>query len=414
MNYIKKLCLLWLLSISVWNPILSAQIPGTPARVVVDVTINISEYDVVFLTELFDIRSQRLAATAPSLSVELRAYSSGEKEAIQLPDRLPVRIHMSVEVRLRGENRFKQLVDGISREFTIDNGYKLLTARDFASKGIASADLEAGKYTQDVDLKKKISDYAQTNTTVPPGVYVINIEVKSSDQIVIGKGSKTIVIPYGSVDEVFVEINEPRDGGYFDNLAPTFTWVSSQKDVRLLVYEVGTNHRSPQDALTGGEPCLIWTSYKQEITTTASDVSVTSFSKEIKPIRSPENNGITSLTYPSNAQRQLQQNKAYVVLVEAKVETNRGSVMRPSKPVVFRISDDKIGKILDNFMSTQSEDISNKYFSLRTEPSNWIYWPSYGDITIDGIKLNESDLGAILQDISSHKDLKIEFDIENQ
>lgn len=399
-----------LLLTAFWNSIAVAQIGNLEIKV----DINVSEYDVVFLTEFFDVRSQKLASSAPGFSVELKLSST---DGSTVPNRLPVRIYVFVDVRLRGEKDFRTLVKGISKPLDITNGYRMLTARDFATEGVASADVSAGEYKQDIDLKKKIAEYAQTNPTAPPGVYRINILVQQSNDAGLGKrsygkASQTIVVPYGSVDEVYVEITEPKNGSTFNNLAPTFSWISSQKDVRVSVYEVGTNHRSPQDALTGGNPCLIWTSYGEMNPLDKS--GSTSLTGLTKPIQSSMNIGSTSLTYPPNAQRQLQQNKAYVLLVEAKVQTNRGDMMRPSKPVLFRIADDKVGQILDNFMNTQHEEISSKYFSLRAEPSNWIYWADYGNIILDGVKQNEIDLESVLKDITNRKDLKIEFDIEYQ
>jgi len=280
------------------------------------------------------------------------------------------------------------LVSGYSLDFPI-NGSRTLAAHDFAKDGSGVAVLRNGNYYENEDLKKKITDMAMTTPTAPPGTYQIAMKVlpagATNSNIQYGGDSKTVVIPYSATDEAFVEINDPKNGSYFTNLAPTFSWTTNANAIKISVFEAGTNHRSPQDALTGGNPCLI-----KDLT------------------------GVASLTYPQDASRQLQDNKAYVIQVEAKVSTNRGEVGNFSRPVVFRITNDNAGKMLDNFLNSAAGSASGTYSSLRSDPSDWVSWPAYGNMILDGNTLTETDLQALLHDLASNPDLKVQLSVENQ
>jgi hypothetical protein len=88
--------------------------------------------------------------------------------------------------------------------------------------------------------------------------------------------------------------------------------------------------------------------------------------------------------------------------------------MQSSLPIVFRISDDKIGQTLDNFLNAFSGSASATYSTLRADPNNWIVWPPYGNITLDGSTLTETDLQSLVNDLTSRSDLKVQLSIENQ
>ena len=153
------------------------------------------------------------------------------------------------------------------------------------------------------------------------------------------------------------------------------------------MYEALPTQRSPQDALNGGNPCLVRTL-----------------------------TGQTSLTYPSDAQRNLEQNKAYVVQVSAIVTTNRNTngIPLPSKPVVFRITDDRTGQMLDNFLNAFGGSASATYSTLRADPSNWVVWPQYGNMTLDGNIISDIDLQNLINNLSSRSDITIQLGVENQ
>jgi hypothetical protein len=100
--------------------------------------------------------------------------------------------------------------------------------------------------------------------------------------------------------------------------------------------------------------------------------------------------------------------------VSAIVTTNRGEVDQASLPVVFRITDDKTGKILDNFFSVLGGAAGTTYSTLRSDPANWVVWRTYGGITLDGSTITETDLQSILNALSMQTDTKIQLSVENQ
>jgi hypothetical protein len=349
------------------------------------VTINLSEYDVIFLTDFFDVKSDKLSSSAPGFSVKI--------------DGLPnVEIYLSVKVnaQLRGGNGDAgnaPLVEGCTNNIppsAITGGSLVLTARDFAKGGIASLvpNRYGCNYSENTLLKNKIRDLALVTSTAPPGKYnvVINVFRASDNTLLRGSSSVgTINIAYSTPKEALVEIIEPKTGSYFNNLTPIFSWTTVAPNVIVRVYEAGLNHRSPQDALTGSNLCL-----EEHV------------------------NGATTLTYPATAKRRLQENRAYVVQVEASISTSRGDQGNLSQPVVFRITNDYLGKILDNFMNSVPGNASAVYSTLRAEPSNWIPWPPYGSITLNGTMLSESDLQVLLNELSTRQDVKFELSVENQ
>ncbi len=349
------------------------------AQNTITTTININEYDILYLTDLINAKTQKLNSAVSGFSVDLVG-------AQQIPH-LQIRIYMKVLVQLRGDAHPGQLLEGLSNPFDF-TGRRTLTALDFVIPGSAVLYPLSGNSIENSDLKKRITDFAQTTGTAPPGTYYITVKVMegvANPNAVYGADSKTIVIPYSSVDEVFVEINDPMNGSYSNNLAPTFSWTSTEPNVTVRVYEAGLNHHSPQDVLTGGNPCL-------------------------------EENviGTNTLTYPANAKRLLQQDKAYVLQVEANVSSSHGPLKSISQPVVFRITNDNLGNILDYFLNSVSGNTSATYSTLRAEPTKWIPWSPYGNITLNGTMLSESDLQVLLKELSTQQDVKLDLSVENQ
>ncbi len=348
----------------------------------VSADLHFIDYDVIYLIDFIDAKTQALTSSISGISLDLTVLAPQGRS-------IDVCVYLEVQVQLRGDPRPAVLVSGFSRDITI-NGSRTLTANDFALNGSGVALLKPINYVMNASLKKRMTDFALTTPTAPPGIYQIAVKVLPAGSLSLnvakyGEVSKSIVVPYATTDEAFVEINDPKNGSFFTNLAPTFSWTSNASTVKVSVYEAGANHRSPQDALTGGNPYLV-----RELT------------------------GATSLTYPQDASRQLQENKAYVLQVEAKVLTNRGEIGNASLPVVFRITNDNVGKMLDNFLSTSAGSASGIFSSLRAEPNNWVAWQAYGTMTLDGSILTETDLQNLIHDLTSNPDLNLQLSVENQ
>ena len=344
--------------------------------------LNFNDYDVIYLIDFIDAKTQALNSSVSGISLDLTVVTPQR-------GKVDVCVYLEIQVQLRGDSRPAILVSGFSRDITII-GSRTLTANDFARNGSGVALLKPFNYVMNASLKKRITDFALTTPTAPPGIYQITVKVLPAGSLSLnaapyGGVSKSIVVPYATPDEALVEINDPKNGSFFSNLAPTFSWTTNASTVKVSVYEAGSNQRSPQDALKGGNPYLV-----KELT------------------------GTTSLTYPQDASRQLQENKAYVLQVEAEVLTNRGVIGNSSLPVVFRITNDNVGKMLDNFLSTYTGGVSGIYSSLRAEQSNWVAWQAYGNITVDGGILSETDLQNLLRDLASNPNLNLQLSVDNQ
>jgi hypothetical protein len=344
----------------------------------VTTVINLSEYDVIFLTDFFDVKTDKLSSNSPGFSVTLDG----------LPVNEAIYLSVKVNVQLRGGNGDAgqaPLVEGCTNDIISTTGSLVLSAGDFAKGGIASPINSRCPYLQNEPLKKKIRDVALATSTAPPGTYQIVINVFRVGGAQLGGDSRTMNVAYATPDEVFVEINEPKTGSCFNYLTPTFSWTCVEPNVTVRVYEAGLNHHSPQDALTGGNPYL-----EENVV------------------------GTNTLTYPANAKRQLQENRAYVLQIEANVSSSRGPMKSVSQPVVFRITNDNLGNILDNFLNSVSGNASATYSTLRAEPTKWIPWSLYGNITLNGTMLSESDLQVLLNELSTQQDVKLELSVENQ
>ena len=360
----------------------------------VKVSLDFQMYDVVYLTDFVDIKSQQLNPNISGISLSLSTTTPAQE--------LWVCIYVEMHVQLRGESD-QELMHTYTNNFDMIK-YPLLAANNFAKGGNSNVYLREGAdtYVENSALRKRLEDMASKNPTAPPGTYTIKMNVLTAtsnrpydrgvptNSRILGSTTRTVTVQFSTPAEAFVEITDPKNGSFFNNLAPTFNWTSSVP-VRVSVYEVLANQHSAQDALNAGNPNLVRLSYGDH----------------------PDFTG-TSLTYPANAERNLEQNKAYVLMVEAKVSTNRGDVFRQSLPVTFRITDDKVGQMLDNFLNSFSGAASATYSALRSDPSNWVAWPQYGNITLDGNTLSETDLQTLINDLSSRPDLKLQLGVENQ
>jgi hypothetical protein len=367
-----KIFLFFILAITCLNTA-SAQIAARQ-DMLVRPNINFDAFDMIYLNDFLDPKTQMFNVNASGISLDLNVTKDTTA--------LSLFLDIQVIVRLRGDVRSNNLlVYGRSSNFLI-KGNRTFTARDFVKGGTLN---RLGTLRETTDIKKRIIDLAQATSTFPAGTYIIHVVVWDLKENKLGAATKTIVIPYSDVKGVFVEINDPKNGSFSNNLIPTFSWTTAAPGVTVRVFEAGISNRSPQDALTGNRPCLI-----------------------------REASGVTTLTYPQDAKRLLQQNKAYVLQIQANVLTNRGESGNFSRPVVFRITDDKIGAIVENFLNTRSGEASSAFSALRAEPNNWVAWPDYGNITYDDNILTGTDLQNLLNEINSNPDLKLQFSIENQ
>ncbi|MFZ1979279.1 MAG: hypothetical protein WAV76_15085 [Bacteroidota bacterium] len=343
----------------------------------VDVNLQFTEYDVLYLTDFINVRTQTLSPNISGISMDLMVTNPAGGTG-------NVYVAIKVMIKLQGDISPSELVEGKTNLFSIKGGTRTLAARDFAN-GNSDVYIVNNGYILNDAVKTRLENLATTITTAPPGVYQVFMTVYNESGQQVGGASKTITVSISTPDQVLVEINSPTNGSFSTNLAPTFNWTTQASGVYVKVFEVGPTQHSPQDALTGSNPSLV-----------------------------RQLNGVSSLTYPSDAQRQLQQEKAYVLQVSAIVTTNRGEVDQASLPVVFRITDDKVGQILDNFFNVLGGQPGTTYSTLRADPNDWVVWQTYGGITLDGATIMGSDLQAVLNTLSMQTDTKIRLSVENQ
>lgn len=343
----------------------------------VDITVTRPEYDMVYLADFINVREQRLSPTISGVSVDISVIDPpGGRGFLYL--------EAEIFIQLQGDPTSDVIVRGRTNLFAID-GKRTLTAYDFASKTGEIYIRDDSYYYENTKLRKRIEDLAQATVTVPPGTYKILLRAYNALGQQVGSAEETIVISRGSVEEVYVDIVEPTNGCILSTLTPTFTWTTTAQDVVLRIFEVGRGHRSPQDAISAARPILV-----------------------------RELSGVTTYTYPSDAERKLEYEKAYVVQVGALVKTNRGTVERPSKPVVFRITNDRVGKMLEKFLSSQPSDAAAVYSALRSEPTNWVAWQANGSIMLDGKIISEDELEELLNTLSQQGNTTISVTVENQ
>lgn len=368
----------FLVAISMLPKSALAQIVSKPIQKV-EITINTPDYQMAYLADFIDVRAQRLSPTIAGVSVDIDVVEPAGGSGLLSLDAV-------IMLQLQGENSSSVLVKGRTNKFTVLNGHRTLTARDFVSKDVGREIRMLDEYYyENTRLRKKLEDLAQATATVPPGIYKILLTAFNGLGREVGKAEKTIVISRGNVEETVVEIVEPANGSILTTLTPTFTWTTTANEVILRVFEAGRNHRSAQDAVTAAKPFLV---------------------RKVS--------GTTTLTYPADAERKLEQEKVYVLQISALITTNRGVVERPGKPVVFRITADRVGAILDKFFNSQSSDVAASYTTLRSQPTNWVPWQAYGSIMLDGKIISEGELEAILNAVSQEPNANVTLQVENQ
>ncbi|MBI5464108.1 MAG: hypothetical protein HY966_04035 [Ignavibacteriales bacterium] len=349
----------------------------------VDATLNFSDYDVIYLTDWVDVKNQSIKSSVPNFSLDLSVRGGGS---------LDVCMYVEVQVQLVGRSN-ELMLQSYTKNFKIP-GVRTVTAGEFAGSN-PSSDIDERNNPpryENKTLRKVIEDQANLYATAAAGTYRLLMEILPATKtnadipsraVKYGVVQRTIVIPLQTAT-VQTDLIEPKNGTFFSNLAPTFNWATQAPKTTLRVYEVLCNHRSPQDALNG------------------------------TPYLTQNLSGVTSLTYPSTASRKLQQDRAYVWVVDGDVNTSRGVTQSSSVPFVFRVTDDKVGLMLDNFFSQVGGQGAATVTTLRADPNYWVYLSNCARATIDGRTLTEGDLQNILNDLALQQDNQLQVSVENQ
>jgi hypothetical protein len=337
------------------------------SQTTVQFDINLPNYDVVYIADLFDIRTQTLTQNLPEMSVVLRTQPPGQS--------LNIYLRLFVELQLRGGTR-TTIVQGQSSPFTLD-GVMRLAARDLAGRGSTIRFPGAQWISEDSDLSNQIKDHVENFPTLPVGNLYIRLRAfNAADNQPLSDPVQHIVsIRNSSEAEVVVSLVSPEHQANVPTTFPTFSWTSQKPQVTLYVYEMLPIHRSPEEAVTGF-PYL-----KREIT------------------------GVSTFTYPPDADRRLELNKTYLWFVETKVLTTRGDLTRRSEVRTFRVRPETGSNALARLLSTLPGDVAGQLARLIQD--GWV--PS--SVTLDGRPLNQGELTALFQRLA-RENTEVSFSVE--
>ena len=111
----------------------------------VNATLNFSDYDVIYLTDFIDVKTQKLNSSISGISLDLTVVSPPGGS-------VPVCIYVVIQVQLRGDARPEILVSGFTNDITINRSLTLY-ARDFAKNGSGVAVLRNDNYFENDALK---------------------------------------------------------------------------------------------------------------------------------------------------------------------------------------------------------------------------------------------------------------------
>lgn len=344
------------------------------AQTAVDFDLRLPDYDVIYLSDLVDIRNMSLSNNIPDMSIEMRTNPPGQT--------IKVYITVAAAIQLRGDSR-EQLVRGESNIFDLA-GSRRLSSKDLSgggAQGIRITTSESGKLSENSPLRKKLEDYIQRFPTAPVGQYFFEIEVFDGTNDVktgnkIGEVRKVISVRNASEEEVVITLVSPEEGASVPTPFPTFSWSSEKPQVVLYVYEKLGIHRSPEEAVTG------------------------------IPYLTRELNGASTFTYPADAERRLEVGKSYYWFLETKVLTSRGDLSRRSEIRLFRVLPaGGASNPLLLALATMGGDLATQLAGLIQDG-----WEPSG-ATIDGAPANPGDVNSLLQRLArENADVKISIE----
>jgi len=338
----------------------------------VEFDLRLPNYDVIYLSDLVDIRNVRLADNIPDMSIEMYTNPRGQT----------VRVYLKVraQIQLRGDSQPETIVRGESNDFDLI-GSRRLSSKDLSgagAQGIKITTSEADKLSKDSPLRKKLEDYIQRFPTAPVGQYFFEIEVYDAAARTqkLGEVRQVITVRNASEAEVVVTLVSPEQGAAVPTPFPTFSWSSEKPEAILFVYEKLGIHRSPEEAVTG------------------------------IPYLKRELNGLSTFTYPADAERRLEVGKAYYWFLETKVLTSRGDLSRRSEIRLFRVlPGGGSSNPLLLALSTMGGDIATQLANLIQDG-----WQPSG-ATIDGSPASPGDVNTLLQRLG-RENVQVKISIE--
>ncbi len=335
--------------------------------VTVEFDLRLPSYDVIYLSDLVDIRNVRIAENIPDMSIEMRTVPAGQN--------IMVYMRLKAAIQLRGESQPEILVVGQTNDFALD-GVRRLSSKDLSASGARGISVTTTQRASEA-LRTKLEDYIKRFPTAPAGQYFFELEVYSAANrsVKLGEVRKIINVRNASEGEVNVTLISPEAGAVVPTPFPTFTWTSEKPEVVLYVYEKLPIHRSPEEA-TQGIPYL-----KRELS------------------------GVSTFTYPADAARRLENGKSYYWFVETKVLTSRGDLTRRSEIRLFRV------------LAGGQSPLARLFAALPGNAGQTLGqviadgWQLAGPMTVDGRPLTQEELAALLQKlISDNADVNVSIE----
>ncbi len=322
----------------------------------VEFDLRLPNYDVIYLSDLIDIRNVALSDNIPDMSIEMSTIPRGQTKRVYLKVR--------AAIQLRGDSQPERVVEGETNDFDLI-GSRRLSSKDLSSGGGAQGIKVRTSYKlpDDSRLRQKLEDYVKRFPTAPVGKYFFEIEVY--DAVLrsqrLGAVRKVINVRNSSESEVVITLVSPEQGASVPTPFPTFSWSSEKTEVTLYVFEKLRIHRSADEAVSG-IPYL-----KQRLS------------------------GVSTFTYPADALRRLEVGKRYYWYVETSVLTTRGTLSRRSEIRLFRVQPQVGGSQLARFLSTLPGDAAARFAELIQE--GWT--PT--SLSLDGKPAEQGELIALFQ-----------------
>ncbi len=211
---------------------------GSAQQNLVNVTLTLPQYNQIFVADL-DIEHSKNSGVL--FTVTLQSLSDAP---------LSVRLYLSVDLNLAGQDPFPNFVTAQSNPFTLrPHETRMFTNVDLASDNYPIT-LDDNNYHYDEAEFDKIKSIALATGKAPAGIYHFKLEcvdAKSLQPVSTGMEEGQIVVTNPSR----VDLVLPMDGGNVTTLFPHFQWSANADSVTLSIFQKLPNQQSAQDVVSG-------------------------------------------------------------------------------------------------------------------------------------------------------------------
>ncbi|MGH2569073.1 MAG: hypothetical protein ACRDGA_12110, partial [Bacteroidota bacterium] len=205
----------------------------------VEVDIRLPSYDVLYVTDMFNVATGTLSGAIPNMSISLTTVPDGSVRVV---------VEIVSKIQFRGDAGPSDLVNATTRPFEL-NGSLVISSRDLRSTGTISID-GSPKLVQ--STKDRLKRHVENFPTAPVGSYILEVTVKNADnRNALGRQSVTAEVRNTSTAEVTLTLIEPLDGTTLLTVLPTFSWTAEKPRARLKVFEKLPHFQTPEEAVSG-------------------------------------------------------------------------------------------------------------------------------------------------------------------